>query len=117
MLWTTIGTHWLRQMPAPHHGHRAAPKRAPLRVQRFEDRTVPANFTAANVSELIAHINTANLTPEADTIALVGNRTYTLTAVNNTTNGPTGLPTIQGALTLQGNGATIARKSSGHTPA
>jgi hypothetical protein len=86
-------------------------------LERFEDRTVPANFTAANVSELIAHINAANLTPETDTIALMSNHTYTLTTVNNTTHGPTGLPTIQSNITLLGNGATIARKSADTTPA
>src|SRR5262249_52902267 len=81
--------------------HRPTPARLPaqrrrspgLRLEQLEDRSVPANFSAANVSELIADINAANLTPEADTITLVAGATFTLTAVNNNEwQGPTGLP-------------------------
>ena len=52
---------------------RATPTRGDrirLSVEPLEDRAVPANFTAANVAELIAAIDAANLTPEADQITL-----------------------------------------------
>src|SRR5262245_47558221 len=82
-----------------------------LGLERLEDKTVPANFIAANFTDLIADINAANLTAEADTITLAGNKSITLTAVNNTTDGATGLPLIAAgeSLTIVGNGDTITR--------
>jgi hypothetical protein len=91
-----------------------------LTVEVLEDRTLPSAYTAANVSQLIASINAANATPEADTITLVAHRTYSLTEVNNTTHGPTGLPVIAaagGSLTIVGNDATIQRRVTRATPA
>ena len=90
-----------------------------LRVERFEDRMVPTNYSAATGPELIAAMNAANQTAEADTIALVAGTTYTLTEVNNTTNGPTGLPTIVATedLTIFGNGGVIERSTASGTPA
>jgi hypothetical protein len=91
-----------------------------LAVEQLEDRTVPSNFPVANVDQLIAAINDANQTPEADTITLVTGTTFTLTQVNNTTNGPNGLPTIAaagGPLTILGNGDTIERSTASGTPA
>ncbi len=88
----------------------------PLRLEQLEDRTVPANFTAASVSDLIADINAANLTAEADTITLVARKTFTLTARDNFTDmdGANGLPMIVGGenLTIIGNGDTIERSSA-----
>jgi hypothetical protein len=89
-------------------------------VEGLEDRTVLSTYTAATVPELIAAIDAANLTPEADTIALATGTTFTLTEVNNTTNGPTGLPTIaanSGNLTIIGNGDIIERSTASGTPA
>jgi hypothetical protein len=65
-----------------------------LAVEQLEDRTVPSNFTAATVSDRIADINAANLHGVSNTILLAANTTFDLTAVNNTTNGPNGLPVI-----------------------
>lgn len=45
-------------------------------------------------------------------IDLAANGAYTLTVVENTTNGANGLPVITGNLMLNGNGATIARSSA-----
>jgi hypothetical protein len=96
-----------RQPAAQRHGLR-------LRLERLEDRTVPANFTAASASELIADINAANLTAEADTITLVAGKTFALTDQNNATDGRTGLPVIAATenLTIIGNGDVIERTAS-----
>ena len=56
---------------------------------------------AGDVACLINAINTANANGEANTITLEAG-TYTLTAVDNDTDGPTGLPSIIGTLTLRG---------------
>jgi hypothetical protein len=93
--------------------------RTRLSVEQLEDRTVPSNFTAASVSELIADINAANLTAEADTITLAARKSFTLTAVDNTEDGANGLPVI-GAneiLTIIGNGDVIERSTGTGTPA
>jgi hypothetical protein len=58
----------------------------------------------SDVACLIASITAANRTPEPDTIQLAGG-TYLLTAVDNITDGPNGLPSVTGPLTLQGVGA------------
>jgi hypothetical protein len=48
----------------------------------------------------------------ADTIMLPAGSTQTLTEVNNSTYGPTGLPVIRSVITIAGQGSTIARESS-----
>src|SRR6058998_2235260 len=58
---------------------------------------------AGDVACLIDAINTANANGEANTITLAAG-TYTLTAVDNDTGGPTGLPSITSVLTLRGSG-------------
>jgi hypothetical protein len=68
-----------------------------------------ATFEVKTASELTAAITAANATSEADTIILRQN--ITLTAVNSTTYGPTGLPVITGALTIAGGGQTLTRDS------
>src|SRR5437763_762688 len=81
-----------------------------LALEALEDRTVPALFTAASVSDLIADINAANALPGPDTIALTDGATYTLTAADNYTAGDgNGLPIITdpAGLTLIGKGANI----------
>jgi hypothetical protein len=61
---------------------------------------------AGDVACLIDAINQANANGEANTITLEAG-TYTLTAVDNDTEGPNGLPSIIGTLTLSGAGADI----------
>ncbi len=90
-----------------------------LAVEVLEDRAVPALFTPATVSGLIADINAANALQGPDTITLTAGATYTLTAVNNRTDGNNGLPVITDAsgLTIDGQGATIERSGAAGTPA
>ena len=80
-----------------------------------QDRSVPANFTAATVPELIAAIDAANLTPEADTIELAAGTVFTLTESISTTKGPNGLPAIVPGsdISILGNGGTIERGATG----
>jgi hypothetical protein len=95
------------------------PPRTRLMVEMLEDRAVPASFTAAAVPDLIADINAANLSPEADTITLAPGKAFTLTVVNNTDHGATGLPVITaegGGLTIVGNGDVIERSTAKGTP-
>jgi hypothetical protein len=89
-----------------------------LTVEPLEDRTVPSTFTAASVSDLIAYINAANAAGGSNTITLAAGKTFTLTAVDNTTDGATGLPVVaaNNYLTIVGYGDTIERKTSS-TPA
>src|SRR5262245_19455096 len=67
-----------------------------LRVEALEDRSVPANFTAASVADLIADINAANAAGGSNTITLAPGAIFKLTAVNNSADGPNGLPVIAG---------------------
>ena len=77
------------------------------------------NWKANKVSDLIAAINAANQAGGVNTITLAPGKTFTLTAVNNTTDGPTGLPVVaaHNKLTIHGNGATITRSKAAGTPA
>jgi hypothetical protein len=92
------------------------------RLECLEDRTLLSTLTvgAGDVTGLIAAINTANTDSNSninDTISLT-NSTYTLSAVNNPTNGANGLPVITAKnLVIQGNGATITRSTANGTPA
>ena len=69
---------------------------------------------AGDVACLINSINAANVNGAANTITLAAG-TYTLTAVDNTSDGPTGLPSITGSLTITGAGAdtTIIERAAG----
>jgi len=60
---------------------------------------------------LVEAIHWANVTREPTTLALAPGCTYTLTAPYGTSSGPTpdGLPPVTGSVTIDGNGATIAR--------
>jgi hypothetical protein len=64
---------------------------------------------ACNVPALIAAINTAEGNGQADTMNLAAGCTYTLTAVDNVTDGPNGLPNVTTQITINGNGAIIER--------
>jgi hypothetical protein len=88
--------------------------------ERLEVRAVPASNPVASVTELRDAINAANATAEADTITLATGKTFKLTEVDNTTDGPTGLPVIVavgGNLTIIGNGDVIERSNVKGTPA
>ena len=65
-----------------------------------------ADFSCAagDVACLIAAINQTNANGEANTITLEAG-TYTLTAVDNNTDGPNGLPSVTSTLTITGGGA------------
>jgi len=86
---------------------------------------LPSTYYAASASDLIADINAANRAGGANTIVLTAPTTspYVLTAVNNTTDGVTGLPVISSGgrkaenLTIIGNGDTIERSTASGTPA
>lgn len=65
-----------------------------------------------DVAGLIAAINAANANSNFDTIQLAANSTFTLTAVNSDLSGPTGLPVVTSAITIEGDGATISRAGS-----
>ena len=88
-------------------------------VEQLETRRVLASFTASSVAELIANINAANAAGGSNTIALAAGGSFKLSAVDNMTNGATGLPVIAAGntLTIVGNNATIERSSAKATPA
>jgi hypothetical protein len=90
-----------------------------LDLVQLEDRVAMSNYTAATVPDLIADINAANAGGGSNTITLVAGATFTLTAVNNATDGATGLPVIAAndTLTVVGNGDTIQRSTARGTPA
>jgi len=92
-----------------------------LFVEQLEDRALPSGFTAYTTADLIADIDTANVTPGANTITLAAAPTapYLLAAVDNTTDGATGLPVIAANdnLTIVGTGDTIERSTASGTPA
>ena len=81
-------------------------------------QTSAAIFHPNDVASLITAINTSNTNTEDDTIELATNSTYTLTVINNDTNG---LPVIGSdgghKLVIHGNGATLQRSTAGGTPA
>src|SRR5262245_28559308 len=108
----------------PTTGRRTHPQAAPRRglrltLEQLEGRNMPSNYTAASVLDLIADINAANLAGGSNTITLVAHTTFNLTAVNNATDGATGLPVIAANdnLTILGNGDSVARSTAAGTPA
>ena len=108
---------WLTRPP-----RRARPARRQhvrLGLLQLEDRVVLSNYTAATVPDLIADIHAANRAGGSNTIALAAGAAFTLTAVDNTTDGATGLPVIAAGnnLTIVGNGDNIQRSTANGTPA
>jgi len=107
---------WLRNSTSIRSPRCRAPYFRP-QLETLEGRTLLYNYTAATVSDLIADINAANTAGGANTITLTAPATspYVMTAVNNYTNGPNGLPVISGGskkvaadnLTIIGNGDTL----------
>ena len=61
-------------------------------------------------------INDANAGGGSNVVQLGAGCTYTLTAVNNNWYGPNGLPAIASNITIDGDGATIARSRASGTP-
>src|SRR5262249_50707974 len=122
-MWTTLQMLWLTL--ADRAPHRAAPRRRPAfhrpLLEALEDRTLPSNYTAASVSDLIKDIKHSNAAGGMNTITLVAPTTspYVLTGVDNSTDGATGLPVIAAndSLTIAGNGDTIERSTASGTPA
>jgi hypothetical protein len=72
------------------------PRQSPAHVTEF-------SCAAGDVACLIDAINQANASGEANTITLEAG-TYTLTAVDNTTDGANGLPSMTSLLTIRGAG-------------
>jgi hypothetical protein len=115
---------WFKELLQPRVRSQAGRSTAPPRPRRrlapeqLEDRTVPADFTAATVPDLIADIHAANLLGGTNTIVLAAGTTFRLTAVDNSTHGPTGLPVIaaNSNLTIVGSGDTIERSPATGTP-
>jgi hypothetical protein len=111
----------LTSTPTRRRPMRGRPPASRLRLERLENRTLPSNFTAATVSDLIADVNAANQQGGSNTITLVAPTMspYTMTAADNTTDGATGLPVIAANdnLTIIGNGDTIERSTAAGTPA
>lgn len=79
------------------------------RLETLEERTMPASYTASTTSDLISAISAANQAGGSNTITLAPGARFTLTAVNNTTNGANGLPVIAKGndLTIIGSGDII----------
>ncbi len=109
---TPIGRHPAHRRAASRHGLRPT-------LERLEDLTLLTSYTAATVSDLIADISASNQQGGTNSIALVAGNPFQLTAVDNTTDGATGLPVIAANdnLTIVGNGDAIARSTTTGTPA
>jgi hypothetical protein len=77
-----------------------------------------SSYTAATVSDLIADIKAANAAGGSNTITLAKKAVFTLTQVNNTSDGDNGLPVIASGdnLTIVGNNDTIERSYASGTP-
>src|SRR6516165_802715 len=105
---------WRRLAPSfrRHSPRRRRPDYGPP-VEALECRTLLTAYAAATAAQLVADINAANKSGGTNTITLTAPTTspYVLSAVNNSTNGPTVLPVIKKAdtLTIVGNGDTIER--------
>jgi predicted outer membrane repeat protein len=103
------------------HPQAPATSRRSLRLdlEQLEDRTLPSNYVAASVPDLIADINAANAVGGSNTITLAKKTSFVLSQANNTSDGsPTGLPVIAAGnnLTVLGNNGTIERSSASGTP-
>jgi hypothetical protein len=105
---------------------RKTPQNVRLQLEELEDRMVlstspgtapsppPGGLpyaTATSTSQLIADINYANTNSGNFTINLTDS-TYDFTSADNNTFGPNALPVITGNITINGNGAVLARDAS-----
>lgn len=71
------------------------------------------NIADSDEAGLIQAINDANANAEADEINLAPGSIYTLTVVDNSTDGDNGLPSITTEITINGNGAIVRRTAAG----
>src|SRR6266550_5583374 len=69
-----------------------------------------------NAAALVTALAAVSGTGQSGTVTLTAGCTYTMTAVDNTADGPNAFPDILGSVTLVGNGATITRSTAGGTP-
>jgi hypothetical protein len=76
-----------------------------------------ASTVGCSATSLVSAIAAANTVVGGATVSLTPGCVYTLVKANNVTDGGTGLPVITGKVTVQGNGATIARSTVAGTPA
>lgn len=88
-----------------------------LIIPQQEVQAQTTTSVPCSVADLLTAISTANSTSGDDILNLSTDCIYALTAVDNTTNGPNGLPVIldaatAGTLTIQGNGAAIIRDTA-----
>ncbi len=78
------------------------------------------NINNGDVTALKSAITTGNTDSHTDFINLASNGTYTLSTVDNATDGGNGLPVIKAeanrSVIINGNGATIQRSTAGGTP-
>ena len=113
-MWLNALRQRLLGQPRKRSRPRKAAAEARLGVEALENRIVPAVFNAATVGGGSSRTS-AWPTPiaSANTINLTGARALPLTSVNNSTDGPNGLPvigsTVASTLTINGNGNTIQR--------
>jgi hypothetical protein len=101
--------------PAPAQFQRR--RSARLFLECLEDRTLPSNYTASGLSDLVADINAANQAGGSNTITLAANTTFDLVpATGVTATGRDLLPVIAANdnLTIVGKGAdTISGDTAG----
>jgi hypothetical protein len=117
-MWFNEGyRHWQGQSATGPRTRKTAATRPAVRLnlEPLEDRMLPSSYTAATVSDLIADVNAANAAGGSNTITLTAATTspYVLSKVDNTADGPTGLPVIAAGdtLTIYGNNDVIQRSS------
>lgn len=95
----------------------ASPFALSVALLAFNTHAAVFNIPNGDVAGLVAAINTANGSIDADSINLATAGTYTLTTADNTGSyGATGLPVITSPVTINGNGATIQRSSAPGAP-
>jgi hypothetical protein len=124
-LFLRFAAHYARLRALPRRARRALQKqwRMPLAGVAFMltlgqgpalAATIPVNASCTLVNALTA-ANTDTATGGCpagsgpDTIVLPADSTQTLTQINNSTYGPTGLPVVSSAITIEGQGSRIAR--------
>ena len=114
--WSPDGTHLAVSNRFTSRTDRKASNRRRPTLEALEDRTVLSTYSAATVAQLIMDIGLSNTAGGVNTINLTAatSSPYTLTAINNTTNGANGLPVIAAGdnLTIVGNGDTIGRSTA-----
>jgi chitodextrinase len=75
--------------------------------------TAAAATIACTTTDLLNAISAANRQVGGGTVSLAPGCTYTMSAINNSTDGNNAFPAIQGNVTVIGNAATITRSTSG----